>query len=204
MSKEFYETRKLFRSYLDYTSPYSFEEWNSLPTEKKAAALYVQYFDQILLSWYKSKSFYASEQEAVETVCQYLVKNVPLIEKSPKKFTPNYIYRVSYNCLYCISHDRISDKLRYELEVSNICEASEDELDMFDFIPDDHACEGYDIDMRITKSQLWKVIDSDPEFKAIVDNILNGQKCNIRGKQRTAVIERLKVELVKYSSVFYD
>ena len=102
MSREFYEARRLFINHINYTRPYSYEEWIALPEDHKCVALYIQYFDQIILAWYKTKSFYASEEEGVETVLQYLNKNVPILEANEKKFNERYIYRVAYNCLYKI------------------------------------------------------------------------------------------------------
>lgn len=205
MSKEFYETRKIFREYINYKAPYSYEEWMSLPEENKAAALYVQYFDEIILAWFKSKSFYASEQEGVETVCQYLMKNVPVIEDNPKRFNKKYIYRVSYNCLYCIAHDRISDRLRWELEGSNICAGEgSDEVDLFDtFIIDETK---RDDELAEERAAMWRVIESmGDDIVQVVGHLLDGERLpkGVSYVKKRKVIEHLQKALEDFKDTFY-
>lgn len=204
MSKEFYTARSLFREHINYTHPYSFDEWSNLPEDHKAVGLYVQYFDQIILAWYNSKSFYASEEEGVETVLQYLLKNVPIIQNNPKRFTPKYIYRVAYNCLYCISHDRICDKDRYELEVSNIAQGSDGEINMFDLIEDAAKSKEFDLSDKAIQSRFWQIVDSDPDTKALVEHILNGQRLPFRGKRKDAAMNTLKENLSQFKFYYYN
>ena len=204
MSREFYETRSLFRSYVEYDHPYSYDEWSNLLDEHKVAVLYCQFFDEIILAWYKTKSFYASEQEGVETICQYLMKNVPVIESDPKRFTNKYIYRVAYNCLYCISHDRIRDKLEYELKVSNIVSTSEGDIDIFDTFISKNSEADYDIDNRLIEYEFWKTIDEDDDTRLMADYILTGKGISWRSKRRKAAIEKLREKLDKFKPYYYD
>lgn len=204
MSREFYETRKIFREYLQFTKPYTYEEWLALPEDHKCAALYVQFFDEIILAWYNSKSFYACDQEGVETICQYLSKNVPILKSNPKRFTPNYIYRVAYNCLYCISHDRLIDKQRYYLNRSNYITSGSDTFDLFDILViDDNAEAGYDIDKRKVIQLFWEMIDSDKDIQALVESILNSKRLPFKSKKKAEVLEKLKVKLEVYKAYFY-
>ena len=89
--KEFYETRKLYRDYTHYEKPLTFDQWSSLDRGYKAAVLFIQFFDEILLAWNKAKSYDGDELEAVETVNQYLIKNVDKIMEEPKRFKAAYI-----------------------------------------------------------------------------------------------------------------
>lgn len=206
MSREFYETRSLFRPYLQYTEPYSFEEWLALPEDHKAAALYVQFFDQIILAWYKSKSFYASEQEGVETVLQYLCKNVPLIEAKESKFSSRYIYRVAYNCLYCISHDRKCDIDRWEKEMSDVCEdASGCTVSMFDFLADDGKEDPYDLERRAVKQKFWSIIESDEDTVAVVNHLINNERLpkGFGRNHKVEIITHLKADLEEFKEEFY-
>lgn len=204
MSREFYETRSMFRSYINYTDPYSYEQWLSLPQDHKCAALYVQFFDEIILAWYKVKSFYGSDEEGVETICQYLMKNVPVLEENPKRFNARYIYRVAYNCLYCICHDRLIDKQRFELEISNIAYSGDsEEINMFDYINDNKAEDEFDLSDKATRDRFWKIIDSDEDMKALVEHILNGQRCPFRGKRKEATMEKLRVNLSIFREMYY-
>ena len=93
MNNQFRETRKLYINYLQYTKPLSYVEWVALPEDHKAAALFVQYFDQIELAWYKAKSFFTSEEDGVYTVMQYLMKNVDkIIRPAYKPLAPHREY----------------------------------------------------------------------------------------------------------------
>ena len=178
MSKEFYETRRLFIPYVNYTCPISFVEWLCLPDDKKAAHLYCQFFDEIVLAWYKSKSFYAEEQEGVETIMQYLIKNVDKIKADSKRYSSAYIYRIAYNCLYCISHDRKSDKWRYDNEISNYQQdSSGDTVNLFDFCS---TYDTYDIesDGDDLETLFWKSIEScDKYAKALAEDLCDRKKC---------------------------
>lgn len=168
----FYETRDMFRESTGYTEPLSYEKWVSLDPDYKAAVLFLQFFDQITLAWYKAKSYYALEEDGVSTCLQYLQKNVPVIEGDKSRFTPAYIYRVSYNCMYCICHDIKIDRERYENETSNVVVSGEDELDLFDLVPERDS-----IESTIVREHFWKVVFSlGPDAEIIVDHLLNGTR----------------------------
>lgn len=203
MSKQFYETRSLFRSYINYTSPYSFDQWNSLPEDHKAAALYVQYFDQIILAWFKAKLPTATDEEGVETVCQYLLKNVPIIEKYPKRFTPAYIYKVAYNCIACINYGQKSfDKLK--LEMSDVVDMGDGTLgSLFDHIDDTKS--KIDIEDKYDRARFWALIESDEDVKTVVDNILNSKKFprNFKEDRKEEALKKLREVLSEYKDIFY-
>lgn len=203
--KEFYATRQIFREYINYTHPYSYEEWLKIPQESKAAALYVQYFNEIILAWFKTKSFYASEQEGVETICQYLLKNVPVIEENPKRFSKKYIYRVAYNCLYCISHDRKIDRLRWELEMSNILLSGEgEEIDLFDALMGEDD-EFYSPHVE-AKFRMWSMIsDMGDDYMQVCGQLLDGGRLpkGVSYKRKAEIIQNLQDALEEFKKVFY-
>ena len=206
MSREFYEARRLFINHINYTNPYSYEEWIALPDDHKTVALYIQYFNEIILAWYKTKSFYASEEEGVETVLQYLNKNVPILEANEKKFNERYIYRVAYNCLYCISHDRICDKWEYQNVRSSIHinPQTGTEFDLFDIIKDKNVDKPYAEQIR---RQFWaEVEDLGEGTEYFVQHVLEGQGMPVgfRGKRKKEkIIEEVKPILEKYKSIYY-
>lgn len=170
MGNAFSETNNYFRNYLTYTRPYSYVEWLALPEEKKAAALYVQFYEQITLAWFKTKSYYAEDEVGVSTMLQYLMKNVPIIIEDSKRFSEKYIYRVAYNCLYCICHDLKGDRERAEFCTSNIVGYGESELNLFDTVPDK-----IDFDEQLDYEELWKIISAKgPKAMKIVNYLLNG------------------------------
>lgn len=166
-TNEFYNTRNLFVEYTGYTGPLSYEEWLAVPDDHKAAVLFCQFFDVITLAWYKAASVYSEEADGVAEVLQYLQKAVDggkkknpaiMIKGNPKRFTPNYIYRISYNCLYCLCRDPNQHKRRYENECSNIVMCGEDELDLFDTVVDINGDIELSDDAR--REKFWDIIES--------------------------------------------
>lgn len=202
MSNAFYTTRDLFNNYMHYDSPLSYEQWLAIADDNKAAYLYVRFFDQITLAWYKVKSFYTLEEDAVSTVLQYLLKNVPLIEADKKRFNAGYIYRVAYNCLYCICHDYQKDRLRYETECSNIVECGEDTLDLFDTVSDGDST-WTELLNSIDGNKFWSIIEEMGEdAEAIVSKLLSPDlplPSHLRSiKKREAIIQELREKLAQF------
>lgn len=200
MANDFNATRNMFREYINYTDPLSYEEWLAAADDHKAAIIYVQFFDQITLAWYKVKSFYASEEEGVETALQYIMKNVPLIRDDKSKFSCSYIYRIMFNCLYCICHDRQVDKLRWALESSNIAEGADGEVDMFDFIPDNSNIEDAYIN-KMQNAEFWKMFEDMGEDTMTVIAYLQGDiklPLGFGYKKKKIIIQQLQ-EILKNS-----
>lgn len=200
MENQFIETRNMFRCYTHYSNPLSFEEWVSVPADLKAAVLYVQFFAQIQTAWYKARSFYGDECEGVSTVMQYLIKNVPIIESNPKRFTANYIYRVAYNCLYCICHDRKCDKERFENETSNIVVYDGDELDLFDTIEQDE-----DVVDDLTRKEIAAIIATlDDDQIKLVEHIMYtpDKKLSKRlASKESEILKELKVIFADFAKM---
>lgn len=101
----FKETFDLFKTFTHYTEPLSWAEWMELPSDHKTAVLYVQFYDQITLAWYKLKTDATYEEEVVDEVIKYLMKNTPILEEHPERFREKYIYKIMYNAIYCKSID---------------------------------------------------------------------------------------------------
>jgi hypothetical protein len=199
----FYETRSLFINYLGYTDPLSYNAWNALPAEDKAAALFVQFFDQIIYAWYKQDTFlrYSTDEDGVSTVLQYLQKNVAVLEKDPKKYTAAYIYRVSYNCLYCICHDIKSAKERGEKETSNIVEGPDGPMNLFDFL--EAVCEDSCLS-DLERIDFWNVVGDDKNTLAIVDELIGEKPAakRISDEKRASIISDLRIKLAKFAPAF--
>lgn len=177
----FAETRNLFTMYVGYVSPLSYDEWKALPDSHKSAALFVQYYDEITLAWYKLKSVYSyiPDEDGISTICQYLQKNVGKILEDPKRFTSAYIYQVAYNCLYCITHDKLNLWERNKTEVSNITYSDNgDELNLYDTAETTQSAEDEYNDDEF-KKMFWQVIeDSSLETQKVVNYLLNGDSLN--------------------------
>lgn len=180
MANAFAETKNLFQSYTGYVKPLTYDEWLAVADDAKAAVLYVQFYDEITLAWYKVRSLYTPEERGVEEMCHYLIKNVPVIAKDPKRFNSRYLYRVAYNCLYCICHDIKVDKERFALERSNIVQVGDDEVDLFDA----YAQSGT-IEHTLATEAFWRVVESigktDEEVEEVwmVVNSLLGADCPV-------------------------
>lgn len=202
--KEFYETRKLYRDYIHYEKPLTFDQWSSLDHGYKAAVLFIQFFDEILLAWNKAKSYDGDELEAVETVNQYLIKNVDKIMEEPKRFKPAYIYRVAYNALYCICHDRVSDKDRREREVDPYVDKGDGTyLNITDFIPSSKAQDDFEEveDDRLAKSkEFWDLVESvDKDADVIIKYIIGSRKdlSKRASMKKDAVLEKMRELLLQ-------
>ena len=171
-NNEFTTTRNLFAEYTNYTKPLSYDEWLETADDCKVAVLFCQFFDQITLAWYKLKSVYSLESDGVSEVLMYLNKNVPMIVADEARFDPKYIYKVSYNCLFCLCRDMNLKKKAYENEVSNIVASGEDELDLFNTVFDIDSCEDFDVDDE--RERFWRIVESrGSDAIVVVAQLLN-------------------------------
>ena len=196
----FYAARSRFRNVVG-SEPLSYEEWLSLDDQYKAAALFVNFFDQITLAWSKAKSFYVLEEDGVSEMMKYLMKNTPLIASKKSKYSPAYIYKVAYNCLYCISRDIKRDRLAYENNVPQYVQCGDDILDLFDTV-----CDTEDTDKTISKKNFWALVDSQEwDVKAMIVKILEGGAlpAGIPMKRRAEIMEELKTTFADYKALFY-
>ena len=175
MANNFAETRNLFTLYTQYVEPLTFDQWNDLPEDRKSAVLFVQFYDEITLAWYKLsfKAPWVPDEDGVSCVCQYLEKNVKKIEDDPKRFTSAYIYQVAYNCIYCITIDPPKPRERAQKEVNHIAAGSDGtEYDLYDTASTLSAEE--ELELKIYKNMFWKVIeDSGLETQKVVNYLLN-------------------------------
>jgi len=169
-NSEFYNTYKLYREYIGYTGPISYRKWMRLRQEEKIAALYCQFYREITLAWYKVKTQWSIEEEGVECINQYLKKNVAKIEEDKKRFDPRYIYKVAYNCLYCLCIDPSKNKDRYYNETPATFTAGEDELDWFDFVG-----EVEDHESKLDFGELQEKIESLEEYFQVYIQRLFGE-----------------------------
>ena len=177
----FYTTRNFYRDYINYENPLSYDEWLAIADDNKAAVLYVQFYDQITLAWQKVKSFYTLEEDGVSTMMDYLIKNVELIKADKKRFSPRYIYRVAFNCLYCICHDLLRPRQTFENECSNLISCGEDTLDLFDLAA---ANDDDDISITLMSSKedenFWKLFeDTDVDTQTVISRLIGEEPRNI-------------------------
>lgn len=173
-SNQFKETYNLFRSYISYSEEYTYEQWLNSPEEHKVAILYCQYYKEITLAWNKVVSVYSQQSDGVDEVIQYLIKNVDKIKQDQKRFKPQYIYTVAYNCLYCLCRDLNKKKKIYENECSNIVMHNDEELDLFETVQgsESTSVEGHLTDSE--KDRFWSIIeDMGQDTVIVVSKLLN-------------------------------
>lgn len=184
-NSEFYNTYLLYREYIGYKNELSYKRWMRLPDRFKAAALYVQFYDQITLAWYKVKTRWSIEEEGVEVINQYLIKNVDKIKADKTRFTPAYMYRVAWNCLYCLCIDPSKNKERYYKETSESFSVSDDEdLSWFDIVG-----ENEDFDDLLEDSEISEFFNSvDEDLQCYIAYVL-GELTDVQIVQK---LKRLK------------
>lgn len=180
MSNEFLETKKLFQTIFNYdkTEPLTFDQWMRFPDDQKSAVLYLRFYDQITLAWENTKSFYTLTADGVSIVLQYLEKNVPIIKANSNKFNERYIYRVAYNCLYCICHDLIYPRMAYEHETPEQVAAcnGDSSFSFYDMKYDETDTIEYQISENIADRQLeifWNAVERDVDTTVVVEKFLD-------------------------------
>jgi hypothetical protein len=186
---EFKEAKERYESAIGKKAPITFEEWFTLPDSHKAAALFINFYNQITLAWTKAKADFVEDEDGLSTVMQYLMKNVPIIETNPNKYSETYIYRVAYNCMGCLRRSK-ADIARYKECVSewhskDSCYGGSDESSYFDFIGMDELADKLHLAADILYD-LYGELDRDE--KAVINNILKGTRLTKKSKERESEI----------------
>lgn len=178
---QFRETRNLYLdSLVGFEFPLTYESWLAADDEYKAVLLFVNFFNEIELAWYKEKFSYVLEEDAVSEVNQYLIKNVEKIKADPKRFTAGYIYRVAANCINCLAWPQVA-RDRNNLEVSNeTLGPNGDVVNLYDLLPyqDDP------IEVAQAKEAVWDIIAKmGPKAEKVASKLLNPEEgLRVRGR----------------------
>ena len=206
---QFFATKKTFANIIGFDNTdesLSYESWMSLPDSYKSAALFVNFYPHVKAAWNSAKGPCVDEEDGIETVLQYLEKNVEKIKGNPNRYNSNYIYAVAWNSMSCLRRTYES-QLRARFQCSNVVVTPEEgEIDLFDTIVD------YDSDMEplVTKQELyndfWRTIETmfvprdaegnltdDAEtvlecrkYEKVINNLMNGDGLS---KARAATME---------------
>ena len=211
LGTQFHQTKVRFREFANYQRPLSYDEWMEAPDECKAAILYVQFYDQITLAWMKTHSVYSDINDGVSEILQYLNKNVEKIKNDRKRFTPAYIYKVAYNCLYCLCRDPNLHRRAYDNECSNIVGYGEDELDLFNTITDDDEDRDskFDMDSKraylVNATRMWNIVeDMGMKAKLVVAKILGESSYtqkeldSVSAEETEEIVKELRVRLARF------
>lgn len=162
----FAKTKEMFMKAVPFNYPISYDTWLSVRDSHKAAVLYVNFYKEICLAWFKAKADFTPDEDGVSTIMQYLIKNVPVIIDDPKRFSPQYIYKVAYNSMGCLRRV-ISNMNHFNNTVSQYTVGPDGgEIDLFGAIVDE--------DPQFRSSKLQSILDSlsDDEIK-LVDKLID-------------------------------
>ncbi len=202
----FKETKALFSNAISVDFPLSYEGWLAVKADLKAAALFVNFYDQITLAWSKAKSEFTADEDGVSIVMQYLIKNVPIISDNEKKYNPSYIYRVAYNCMGCLRRVQ-REQDRYSLTTGQYAVVDDDnEVDLFATIIGDDCDMVDNIYHKMYISSIWSIISQlDETEKDYIEYLLGRNKLMARARKREdAIVEDLKSKLRKYKPMCYS
>lgn len=137
----FFDTFIMFKKYIGNVTPFTYEQWLTFSDSYKIASLYVQFYDVIFKAYCVNCSKYATEEECVSRLLQYLNRNVAHIVNHPERFNSAYIYTVSANSINTLTHSsRVNKNLKfyYDCVISNNAyRADGTPLDLYDTISDD-------------------------------------------------------------------
>ena len=206
---QFYETKRILSASVPTHVPQSYESWVELPDDYKAAVLYVDFFDQITMAWYRLRTPAAIEEDCVSEVLLYLQKNVEKIVSDKKRFSPAYIYRISYNCIYCKSVDPYSGQTAKTSWCNNTCSnlvsVGDDVLDLFDTVKGgDDIAESLEGELR--DKVFWdKVNDEvDPEVKIFLSEVLDKRRRSkkLSDERREEICEHLREEFESFYKMY--
>ena len=218
----FISTKKMFKEYLTgYSFPISFETWLASDEEEKAALLFVNFYDQIILAFSKSNAEYVVSEDAVSTILMVLMKNSTIlqtVENAKKRFTPNYFYTVAWGAFYSLVRS-IANKARNDHEICNEVEDSDNDVsvNLFDLAPSiDDTYE-----MRQAKGAIWDIITHmGPKAEKVANHLINGDTLKAVRKSSSeyssdrladvsvtpaeyrSILDALKIQLAPYAEFF--
>ena len=171
---QFQATKKMFKEYaFSKTSfPITFEEWSALDDDLKGAALYINFYSEIILAWSKFDNSPCDTETIVSDFLMTLVKNVDKIMESPKRYKPGYIYTLAKRSFICMVRQPKYTRV-FETEISNeVSTANDDIMDLFDLVP--HEDEPYEVVQH--HEALWTIIRGmGPKAEKVANHLINGE-----------------------------
>lgn len=206
MKNTFEETKTMFQGALmPYVFPdqeITYDDWIGIPDGLKAAALYVNFYSNIMLAWFHAKANFTSDDDGVSTVMQYLQKNVDKIREHKERYKSSYIYKIAYNCLGCLRRN-VKTKFWYENSVSQYQLDDDHVADVFDWIIDESELDT--LNACLTK-ELWNVISSQNDcIQVILEALINNARIPAKySKQKDPTIRKMQALLKKFRQLYAD
>lgn len=201
---QFRTTRNLYLESLSgFEFPLTYDAWLNADDEHKAVLLFVNFFAEIELAWYKTRFSFVNEEDAVSQVSLYLVKNVDFIKADEKRFTANYIYRVAENCLKSLTYIE-RDINREKFECPNDVELDGETVNLYDLTPS----EDDPIEIQHAKEAVWDIIDKmGLKTKKVVNRLINPDDPLAAARGNTNPDDRLRdvsVSKAEFASILED
>lgn len=171
---QFQATKKMFResAFSGISFPMDFDTWYALDDDLKAAALYINFYSEIVLAWSKFDNSPCDTETIVSDFLMTLVKNVDKIKEAPKRYKPGYIYTLAKRSFICMVRQPKYTRV-YESEMSNeVITSDNDVMDLFDLVP--HEDEPYEVVQY--REALWAIISNiGPKAEKVVNHLINGE-----------------------------
>lgn len=171
---QFQATKKMFKvsAFSQVSFPITFDEWSALDDDLKGAALYINFYPQIVLAWSKFDNSPCDTETIVSDFLMTLVKNVDKIKEAPKRYAPGYIYTLANRSFLCMVRQPKYNRI-YESEISNeVSTTTDDIIDLFDLVP--HEDEPYEVVQH--REALWAIIRGmGPKAEKVVNHLINGE-----------------------------
>lgn len=184
----FRDTKDFFATLIVQKFPMDHEQWCSIPEDKQAAALFVNFFHEIEMAWNRCRNIYTDEEDAVHVLITSLMHNTPIIRDNPKRYSEAYIYRVAYNAILGLTRNYKKAKARLDNTICSTvfdCDNEGSDVNGFDTLSDKNAVNDPESEFRAMQSEIWDVIANlDEDQTALVDNILSGTKLTDAQKTR--------------------
>lgn len=185
---QFQVTKTRFMESLSFIKsfPITYEFWMTLDDEFKAAALYLNFYPQIILAWQNETDYFLDEEDVLSIMMQYLVKNVDKIKDDRKRWSRGYIYTCMKNAVIGIRRIKKNRDFSDNTQ-SNIFMLEDGEHDLYDVIEDEKDC--------FRDARFWRIIENlDDDMKAYVSHLIYGTKFTAAEKRKLGDgIGRLKI-----------
>ena len=161
--------------------PITWQTWMTIDDDLKCAALYVQFYPQIILAWQDLKTYFLEDEDCISIIIQYLIKNVDKIKEDSKRFTTGYIFTVAYRSLQGIRRTE-KTKMYYDTFQGRYLDSDSDkEMDLFDTIEDSIDC--------FRDNRFKTLIESmDDTAKSMVSHLIWGTKINAKTRKKESEI----------------
>ena len=204
---QFRQTRNMLVNSLQIDK-LSYDDWSERPNDQKAVLLFVNFYEQIELAWYKVRGEHTYEEDGVSealNTCSYLCglslksgkSGVSKINKN--SYTPNFIFTAMKNAFNSLNYERKSTRSQYQHPNDEITVCSQysnnsdgDDLDLFQFVGD-----RTDTVSVIESNNFWSLIeDMDLDTQEVVDRLINGERIR---KDQEKIVEKLREKLAQFS-----